>query len=43
MQTRGLSEVDAYRVMREQAMAKRVTIEEIAGAIVNANEILSYK
>jgi AmiR/NasT family two-component response regulator len=43
MQTRGLSEVDAFRVMREQAMAKRVTIEEIAGAIVNANEILSYK
>jgi AmiR/NasT family two-component response regulator len=43
MQTRGLSEVEAFRVMREQAMAKRVTIEEIAGAIVNANEILSYK
>lgn len=43
MQTRGLSEIDAYKVIREQAMAKRVTIEEIAGAIVNANEILSYK
>ncbi len=43
MQSRGLSETEAYRVMREQAMAKRVTIEEIAGAIVNANEILSFK
>ncbi|HMM72121.1 MAG TPA: ANTAR domain-containing protein [Rhodocyclaceae bacterium] len=43
MQTRGLNEVDAFRLMREQAMAKRVTIEEIADAIVNANEILSYK
>lgn len=43
MQTRGLSEAEAFRVMREQAMAKRVTIEEIAGAIVNANEILSFK
>lgn len=43
IQTRGLSEADAYRLMREQAMAKRVSIEEIAGAIVNANEILSFK
>lgn len=43
MRTRGLSETDAYRVIREQAMAKRATIEEIASAIVNANDILTYK
>jgi AmiR/NasT family two-component response regulator len=41
MRTRGVSESRAYDLIREQAMSKRVTTEEIAGAIVNANEILS--
>jgi AmiR/NasT family two-component response regulator len=41
MSSRKLSEEDAYAVIRDQAMVKRVTIEEIATAIVNANEILS--
>ncbi|MDP2134486.1 MAG: ANTAR domain-containing protein [Sulfuritalea sp.] len=41
MSSRKLSEEDAYAVIRDQAMVKRVTIEEIATAIVNANDILS--
>ena len=41
MNSRKISEEDAYAVIRDQAMVKRVTIEEIATAIVNANEILS--
>lgn len=40
MNTRGLSEEDAYKVIRDQAMAKRVTTEEIADAVINANELL---
>lgn len=40
---RNINKDDAYRVIREQAMTKRVTAEEIASAIVNANEILSFK
>lgn len=43
MQQRGLLEDDAYKVIRDQAMTKRVTTEEIAGAIINANDILSFK
>lgn len=43
MDTRGLSEDQAYEIIREQAMSKRVTTEEIATAIINANEILGYK
>jgi AmiR/NasT family two-component response regulator len=38
---RGVSKDEAYRIMREQAMAKRMTVEEIAAAIINANDILS--
>lgn len=40
MKTRGLSEDDAYKIIRDQAMSKRVTAEEIADAVINANEIL---
>ena len=40
---RNINKEEAYRVIREQAMTKRVTAEEIASAIVNANEILSFK
>lgn len=42
MQTRDVSEEDAYKLIREQAMTKRVTTEEIADAIIKANEILSF-
>lgn len=40
METRRISEDDAYRIIREQAMTKRVTTEEIADAVIKANEIL---
>lgn len=41
MRTRGVSETKAYDLLRDQAMSKRVSVEEIAQTIVNANEILS--
>jgi AmiR/NasT family two-component response regulator len=41
MRTRNVSEDQAYDLIRDQAMSKRVTTEDIAAAIVNANEILS--
>jgi len=41
MRTRNVTELQAYDLIREQAMSKRVTTEDIAAAIVNANEILS--
>ena len=40
MRTRGLSENDAYKIIRDRAMSKRVTAEEIADAVINANDIL---
>ncbi len=43
MQTRAITEEQAYEIIREQAMSKRVTIEEIATAIINAKEILGFK
>lgn len=41
MRTRGISETQAYDLIREQAMTKRVTTEDIASAIVHANDVLS--
>ncbi|MBY4674341.1 ANTAR domain-containing protein [Burkholderia multivorans] len=41
MRTRGVSNTEAYRIIREQAMSKRVATEEIARAIIHANDILS--
>lgn len=41
MKMHDVSEGQAYDMIREQAMSKRTTTEEIATAIVNANEILS--
>jgi AmiR/NasT family two-component response regulator len=43
MDTRRISEEEAYRVIREQAMTKRVTTEEIADAVIKANEILGIE
>lgn len=43
MRTNGVTESQAYELIREQAMSKRVTTEEIAGAIVNANELLTMR
>ncbi|RJF96490.1 ANTAR domain-containing protein [Noviherbaspirillum cavernae] len=43
METRHISENEAFNLIREQAMEKRVTNEEIATVIINANDILSFK
>lgn len=43
MQSRGIGEEQAYQLIRSQAMAKRVTTEEIADAIIKANDILSFE
>ena len=39
----GISEQDAYKTIREQAMYKRTSIEDMAQAIINANELLSVR
>lgn len=41
MKTHDVTEGQAHDLIREQAMSKRSTMEDIAAAIVNANEILS--
>jgi AmiR/NasT family two-component response regulator len=43
MEGQGLSEEDAYQSIRRQAMTKRISMEEMASAIVNANELLTFK
>jgi AmiR/NasT family two-component response regulator len=43
MTEQGLSEDDAYRSIREKAMAKRLSVEEMAGAIINAFELLNSR
>ena len=43
VRTRKVSDSEAYRVIREQAMAKRVATEEIARAIIHADGILSFQ
>jgi AmiR/NasT family two-component response regulator len=43
MSNHGISESVAYQTLREQAMAKRVPMEEMANAIINANELLSFR
>jgi AmiR/NasT family two-component response regulator len=40
--SRGISDDAAFDLIRNQAMAKRVTKEEIATAIVNANDVLNF-
>lgn len=41
VRTRQITEDAAYDLIRDQAMSKRVTTEEVAAAIVSANEIMS--
>jgi AmiR/NasT family two-component response regulator len=41
MKAHGISEGKAYDLIRDQAMTKRITVEEIAVAIVTANDILA--
>jgi AmiR/NasT family two-component response regulator len=42
MQSRNLSEDEAYNLIRNRAMTKRMTTEEIADAVIKANEILGF-
>lgn len=41
IKTHQVSETEAYDIIRDQAMAKRTTTEEVAVAIVEAHELLS--
>jgi AmiR/NasT family two-component response regulator len=43
MQSQQISEDDAHSTIRKQAMAKRTSMEEIATAIINANDLLTTK
>lgn len=39
---RGVSDDMAYRIIRDQAMSRRVSTEDIARAIINADDLLSF-
>jgi AmiR/NasT family two-component response regulator len=41
MKTHNVTETEAYDLIRDQAMSKRTTMEEVAMAIVDAHELLS--
>lgn len=43
MQSQGIGEEEAYSSIRAQAMSKRLSMDEIAMAIINANELLNYR
>jgi AmiR/NasT family two-component response regulator len=43
MDGQGLSEAEAYESIRRQAMAKRLAMDDMAAAIINANELLQYR
>lgn len=42
IRTRQLDETQAYKLIRDQAMTRRVTIEQIAKSIVDANKMLGF-
>ena len=43
MDGQGLSEADAYESIRRQAMSKRLSMDDMASAIIHANELLQYR
>lgn len=43
METQALSEPEAYESIRKQAMGKRVPMDDVATAIINAYELLTFK
>jgi AmiR/NasT family two-component response regulator len=43
MEKQALSEEVAHQTLRQQAMAKRITMEDMAIAIINANELLQSR
>jgi two-component system, response regulator / RNA-binding antiterminator len=40
MASQGMTEEDAYQTIRRQAMSKRIPMEEMAGAIIHAHDLL---
>ena len=42
VRTRNVSDEEAYRIIREQAMSKRVATEDIARSTIQADGVLSY-
>lgn len=43
MDAQALSEEDAYQSIRRQAMAKRISMDDMALAIINAHDLLNYR
>lgn len=43
MAAHGMSEAEAHQTIRRKAMSKRVPLEEMALAIINANEVLNVR
>lgn len=43
MTGQGLSEAEAYESIRRQSMAKRLSMDDMAAAIIHANELLQYR
>lgn len=43
MAGQGISEEEAFQSIRRQAMSKRVPMEEMATAIIHANELLNFR
>ena len=43
MDGQGLNEAEAYESIRRQAMAKRLSMDDMAAAIIHANELLQYR
>src|SRR5215475_2598789 len=43
MDGQGLNEADAYESIRRQAMSKRLSMDDMASAIIHANELLQYR
>ncbi len=39
----GLTEETAYQSIRKQAMSKRISMEDMAEAIINANDLLNFR
>jgi AmiR/NasT family two-component response regulator len=43
MSTQGITEDEAYQLIRRRSMSKRVTMEEMAAAIINAHDLLEAR
>jgi AmiR/NasT family two-component response regulator len=43
MASQGMTEEDAYQTIRRQAMSKRISMEEMAAAIINAHDLLQSR